>query len=379
VHGDPDPYTPFRLVIEGALQSPSFLFRVERGAVEADGRTKLSGYEVATRLAFLLQGRGPDDALLDRAARGELDTADGVRSVALEMLGTAETEAILLGFAWEWLQLSSLPGMTRDTERFPLWSPELLASMAVETDLLAREALLGGADARLLLTSRSAYLDAKLAALYGVAAPATDFDPLVYGDADHRAGLLTQASVLTATAANESAAFIRRGKYVRDALLCESILKDPEAPPLEPQANKTPEELFAAHLADPACAGCHERLDPIGEGFARYDAIGAYREVDATGTPIDEKGTVVGIADEAFEGPVQLGQKLAELPEVHRCMVTQAFRYSFARSEIADDMCTLEDLTETFVEGGYSFEQLVLELTASDAFRYRSATDAEDF
>ncbi len=376
--GDPDPYTPFRLVVEGALQSPSFLFRVERGTTEEGGRIKLTGFEVAARLSFLLQGRAPDDALLDRAALGELDTADGVRGVALELLGTAETEAVVLGFANEWLQLGALGAQTRDPARFPLFGPELLESMALETESLARAALLGGGDARLLLTSRDAYLDASLAELYGVSAPAEP-GPYTFGEGEHRAGLLTQASVLTVTAANESAAFIRRGKYVRDALLCESILRDPNAPPLDAAQGQSAEELFAAHLADPACSHCHEKLDPIGHGFARYDAIGAYHETDPSGAPIAETGDVTGVSVGAFTGPVDLGARLADLPEVHRCMVVQTFRYGFGRGEIPVDECTIDTLTDGFVDGGYSFEELILELTASDAFRYRSATDAEDF
>ncbi|MBL8740825.1 MAG: DUF1585 domain-containing protein, partial [Myxococcales bacterium] len=107
--------------------------------------------------------------------------------------------------------------------------------------------------------------------------------------------------------------------------------------------------------------------------------IGAYHDVDESGAPIGESGTVLGIDDEAFEGPVDLGDKLAQLPEVHRCMVTQAFRYGFGRGEIADDTCTLAGLTDSFVDGDYSFEQLILAITESDAFRYRSAIDAEDF
>ena len=377
---DPDPDMAAALVIEAVLQSPSFLFRTEFG--EADpahpGLRRLRGVDLAGRLSFFLWGTAPDEALLARAESGALDTPDGLAAAARAMLADPRAREGLAGFYRQWLRLYTLDAIHRDPAQYPAWGPALRASMAEETsrvvdDLIWRD----GASFLDLLTARATFVDARLAALYGVPAPAEPdgWGRVEMGASSARAGLLTQASYLTLTARTEGSTLIHRGKYVREVLLCEALPSPPANVPTlpAPVPNETDLERLERHRADPACNNCHRRMDPVGMGMRRYDAVGALHLVDAQGRPVPQTGSLYGYEPADFDGPVALGQRLHDAPEVAQCVVRQAFRFAFGRPELmgaADDGPSIDRAAERFRASGYSFRELLVALVTSDAFRY---------
>ncbi len=373
---DPDPLAGARLVIEAALQSPSFLFRVEEGTTDParPDRVKLSGFELATRLGMLLLGHGPDDALLTAASAGKLDTSDGIAAQAESMLASGVASTAMRSFYSQWLHLQQLDGVQRDATANPGWTEDLRAAMKEETTRFVEDFLWNkDADVLDMLSAKQTFVSPTLAKFYGVttagewskvALPAT------------RIGLLTQASILTITSKNEAATLIQRGKYVRDAILCDPPPPPPpNIPPLMTGTGVSAQDQLNAHLKDPVCASCHKNLDPLGKGFARFDAIGAYHETDATGAPISQAGVLAGFDSPNFDGPIELASRLRQAPEVPACMVKQLFRYTFGRSEVEVDQCTLDALDKSFDGSKHSFEKLLVAVVGSDAFRYRSRTD----
>gem|GEM_PF-136607 len=379
---DPDPYAGARLVIEAALQSPSFLFRVESGTQDPvrPDRIKLSAYELAGRLSFLVLGRAPDDALLDAAAGGALAAPTALREQAIRLLAGEQAKANFARFYTQWLGLEQLDAVHRGSQRFPEFSEELRASMREETTRLMNDYLFAPG-ARLVdaVTATETYVDSALARHYGLA-PVNAWQRVTLPPESGRVGLLTHASILTITAHNEAATLIFRGKFVRDSLLCDPPPPPPpDIPPLKETSGATAEEALEQHTRDPVCNGCHKMLDPLGAGLRRFDAVGAYQPTDAQGAPIGESGLLVGFEDPVFDGPRELAARLAASPQLPACMVKQLFRYGFGRGEVAADACTLDLLTRTFVDSNYSFEKLVLAIVDSDAFRYRSASEQESF
>lgn len=366
------------LVLTALLQSPNFLHRVEVGvpSTEKPGLHQLTGYEVATRLSFLFQGAPPNDALLDRALRGELDTAEGVASAARELLASSPLGAKmhLRGFYTQWLQLSRLDSLQRDATRYPLWSPKLAESMREEVHRVVDDHLWGGnRDFLGVLTAKHSYLDGELAQLYGLPAPAGDgFTRVELGPQTGRGGLLTLGGVLSVMANSEGVAPILRGKFVRVGLLCDPPPPVPEDVPDFPEQVEGESERarLERHRGAPACAGCHQSMDPIGFGLEQYDAIGKHRAVDSGGHPLSGEGNIFGMKDGAFKGPFELGQKLREAPEVSACVVRQAFRWSAGRFEQPADKCALHTLTKSFRESGHDLPELLVTLTQSDAFRF---------
>ncbi len=372
---DPEPTMPARLAIEAILQSPSFLLRIEVGEADPDdpARLRLTGPEVATRLSYLVLASTPPSWLLDAAEAGELGDADGVEEAARTLLADERAREGLRNFHTQWLRLPLLAGLQRDPELHPQWTATLAASMAEETARYVDDHVWNdGADFLDVLVAPYAWVDTDLAALYGVAAPdgfaRIDLDP-----AQKRGGLLTQASVLTLTAKNESGMPIFRGNFVREVLLCQSLPPPPSDVPAipDPIPGESDRERLERHRTDPACNGCHALLDPLGFGLAEYDAIGKLRTLDSSGAPVDARGSLDGYEQFDFDGALELSALLRDDPAVADCFVHQLFRYVSARRESTDDACALEHLGAAFDDAEHSVVEALVAWVRSDAFRYR--------
>jgi hypothetical protein len=373
---DADPHSGIELALQAMLGSANFLLVVESGQPDPQrpGVLRLGGYEVASRLAFLLWGAGPDDALLDAAAAGRLDTPDGVASTARTILADPRAAESRRRFFQQWLLLDELREAKPDAKKYPAWNEALGRAMEEETlrfadDLATRK------DASLLdlVTADSSFVNAPLAKLYGVSVPASGWGRVSLPQ--RGAGVLTQASFLTLTTPHEGVEPIKRGQYVRTMFLCERLPSPPaDVPSLDEAkvpANATDRERLAAHREVPACSGCHQLLDPVGFGLARFDGIGAYRERDARGGLIDARGSLLGLPEPDFDGPRELGQRLRATPALGACLATQLLRYAVGRTETDDDACVVEEIADRFARAGHGWDGLVEAVVRSDAFRFR--------
>lgn len=372
-------------VIQGVLLSPHFLFRPEVGRGSDEGLVALTGYEVATRLSYMLSGTTPSPTLLDAAMRGELDSPQGVRSQAEALLKQPQAKAAVAHFYEQWLQLDALRGVAFDSQLFPDWKPTLADSMRQETSRFI-EGYIWNTEGRLLsaFTAKHSFVNAELAKFYGVPAPSSEWQRIEWDNNSERVGLLTQGSVLTQTSKPDHASAIRRGRFVREQVLCSDIPPPPPSvPPLEPaQGKETERQRFERHTKDPACAGCHRLLDPVGFGLSRFNAIGQ-QMADDRGQPINDEGIVMGferggdLIDLKFKGAAELSEALATSPEVQRCMVTQAFRFALGRREVEQDRCAIARQTQAFVDAKENFPAWLASFVASDAFRLRPALSTQ--
>jgi hypothetical protein len=376
---DGDFVSGVQMVIETALQSPPFLYRVEFG-VATTGATavRLTDWETASRLSYLLWGSMPDDTLFGAAEQGKLTAREDIEAQARRMLEDPRARDAVANFHEQWLDYGRIANVGKDAATFPEWSTEIGPLMYEETRKFLDEAVFGaGAGLSYLLTSPSTFLNPKLATFYGVAAPSsTDFS-LVTLDSTQRAGLLTLGSLLTINAHSNQTSPVHRGKLVRELLLCDAIPPPPadvmiKAP--EPDPNATTRQRFAQHSAEAACKGCHNLMDPIGFGFENYDGMGRYRATE-NGLPIDASGELTGTSDidGAFTGVVGLASKLAQSADVRNCYATQWFRFAYGRGENSGDACSLATLDNHFATSGGSIKELLVALTQTDAFLYRPA------
>ncbi len=372
------------VMIRAALQSPNFLYRLEiLDDTGAGGTVPLGPFELATRLSYLIWGSGPDDALLDAAQNGQLASKDQIAAKAREMLASPKARVSLTNFFNQWSGLSRLDITTKNTTLFPNYSDALGDAMAEELPAFL-DYLLTSGDASLdaLLTANVAFVTPSLASVYGVAAPpGSETTPtLVNLPAEQgRAGLLTQAGFLSVQGHPDQTSPVLRGKFVRAMLLC-----DPPPPPPDnvnisiPDVDTaaTARERFSAHLsAGASCNGCHSLMDPIGLAFENFDAMGQYRQTE-NGQAIDASGEVLGAPDPALEGPFtgvrELAEKLASSELVQDCVATQLFRFAAGRSEGSGDACSIATLQDAFTASGGDLVELVVAMTQTDAFLYRS-------
>jgi hypothetical protein len=370
-----------RLVVQTMLQSPSFLYHLELDATPGTpgAIVALDPYQLAARLSFFLWNSVPDDALMASAASGKLADAAGVAAEVARLLADARAEDAIATFHTQWLDLAKLAALGKDPTMFPQYSPALRDAMQAETLAFVDDVLRAG-DGKLdtLLTSSTAILDGPLFALYGVARPAgTSTQGPVRVDLDpaQRAGLLTRAAFLATHAHENQTSPVARGVAVLRNVLCVALPDPPpnvdNAPP-DPKPGATTRERFAAHESIASCAACHKSIDGIGMGFEAYDAIGAWRTMDA-GRVVDATGNVVGAPELAgpFDGAVALSKKLAGSAQVQQCVARQWFRFALGRMETASDGCSLKAMFDGFQASGHDVRKLLASVATSDAFRYR--------
>jgi len=366
------------VMVRAALQSPSFLYRLElSSAADARTRVPLDGYELATRLSFTIWGSGPDDALLDAAERGELGSKQQVRERARAMLDDPRAKRAILHFFEQWTGVERLAITTKSASAFPTFSAEMKRAMAAELPAFVNHVLWEeDGSLRALLTEPVAFVDAALAPVYGVTAPATPGFVMLPPE-QGRSGLLTQAGLLSVQGHPDQTSPVLRGKFVRTMLLC-----DPPPPP-PPDVNitlpplgdgTTARQRMASHLAAGAsCSGCHALMDPIGLAFESFDAIGQYRTQEG-GVVLDTSGEISGASEPALSGRFanvrELGEKLASSDQVRACLSKQWFRFESGRLEADADACSLGALTTAFAGG--DVRELIVASTQTDAFWFRS-------
>jgi len=367
-------------LLEVLLQSPEFLYRVELGRTDgappASTAVALTPWELASRLSYLFWETMPDGPLFSAAAGGQLETPGQLRSQAERLLADPRVRVTFAHFFEQFLELDQLDLLEKDPSVYPTFEPALRDAFRAET-LAFVDSVTWNGDGRLstLLTAPYTFVNGKLAAFYGM--PTVDGSTFrrVDVDVDRRGGLLTQGSFLAIHAKFDQTSPVTRGKFVRERLFCTSPPPPPanlaiHAPDLDPRL--TTRQRFEQHSTDPFCASCHHLMDPIGLGLESFDGAGAWRETES-GQPVDSSGELDGTdVDGTFHGARELEDRLATSAQVERCAMLQWFHFAAGRSDAPDDACTLDSLTDDFHRSGGDLRALMLSLTQTDAFLYRT-------
>jgi hypothetical protein len=288
---------------------------------------------------------------------------------------------MVASFDEQWLQTYKLAGIQKDTATFPDFTPAIASAMKTETDMFVDQAVWqSGGSMMDLFTAPYTFRNGALSTFYGVSGGPTSsaFQRVTLdgnGDGARAAGLLTQGGMLAAIAHANQTDPTRRGKFVRVQLLCETIPPPPPGVatvPTDPDPSLTTRQRAESQRGSGSCGGCHRLMDRIGFAFEHFDAVGRWRDQE-NGVPIDASGEIIGTdVPGPFDGAAELGQKLAASDQLRRCAVTQWFRFAAGRVEEAADACTLERLNQAFGASGNRVRDLLLAMTASDAFARRS-------
>ncbi len=375
VRAEADAATALQVTLTALLQSPQFLYRLDRLAPdEVPGEpTRVEPYAMATRLAYFLWGTTPDDALLDAARDGQLDGPAQVDAMARAMLDDPRAREAVRRFHHQWLGLDQLDDLVKDDVAD---IAAVRAGLRTSIERFVDHVFWQDGTFAALLDSPVVFVDADLGAELGIegGAPGEFVGVELPGE---RAGLLTQPALLARLAHADQTSPIRRGIFVREMLLCQPLPPPPNDVVIEPPSpdpNATTRERFAQHTADRACAGCHQQIDPLGFGFEAFDHLGRFRTTE-NGLPIDTSGNVVGPRDRALAGPFdgvpELATRLGASDGVRACVATQWFRYALARAEQDVDACALDGVLDAFAATDGSLRELLVALAVSDAFGLR--------
>ena len=355
--------------VAAILQSPHFLYREELGSPDPSepSRRSFNDHELAVRMAYFLWNTTPDDQLLDAADARQL-TQGGLLAHAERLLGSERAASAMQVFFSEFYRLGELDALPQLASLYPQLTSTLGASMRTETLLFLNDVAFGRqGDFRDVFDSRDTFVNAELAGLYGVIAPTgTAFAAVALPDTGMRAGILGHASFLASSSQPNRSSPTRRGKFIREMLLCQHIpAPPPDIAPFPDAAQGTAREKLASHGADP-CAGCHALMDPIGLGLENFDGIGAFRTTDE-GRPIDASGELDGVT---FGDPRDLATALKNHPDLPACIARNVYRYAVAHVETAGEEVAIITLTNTFRENGFRFRSLLEGMINSPAFVY---------
>jgi len=376
-----DPFlSGLQLVLEAFLQSPHYVYRVELGGTKgSDGLIPLGPYEVATRLSYLLWNTMPDDALLDAAGKGELDTVEGLRGRAEQMLLDPRAKSVIRNFHRQLFDWKKYGDLYKDPAVFPEFVPEMGADLRQEAEAFVDNVIYEQDGGLLeLLTSRTAYVNDRLAAVYGVPAPAGAEFGAVELDAATRSGALTRLGFLAANGTARASDPIHRGVFINLRILCAKLPPPPDnVTPLPGGSDKTTREMVDSHTGKGTCGeGCHSTLiNPAGFAFESFDAIGKYRSMD-NGYPVDTAAQYpLGGAMAQYKDAVEWSQLIAESAEANRCFAKHWVEFALGRDALKEDEQLISKLGDAS-RGGSSVKELLVEIIVSDTFRARRPLEA---
>jgi hypothetical protein len=370
-------------IAELILQAPQFLYLYAKGT-PSGAVSVLNGHERAERLSYFLWDSLPDAELLAAAKSGKLDTSAEMRAQAERLLDDERARPVLRSFLAEWLELDgaailpSLEETPKSSELFPDFDDALRQSMRREIEMFMDHVMFEeeGSLAALFSSTR-AYVNAPLAELYGVTGPTSESDwKWVDLKPTQRAGMLTRAGFLAVHATQDVTSPIRRGVYMLTEVLCADLSPPPA------NVNNTPveateggaesvREATKLRTASPTCAGCHLAINELGFAFEHYDAVGRWQDEEAeTGSEIDASATLSnagGDLDGPVDGAVELSARLAQSPEVLRCITQKWFELALRRSPVELDACSVQQI-QAKTAGAGSLRELLLAMAESDAF-----------
>ncbi|MCA9660763.1 MAG: DUF1592 domain-containing protein [Myxococcales bacterium] len=368
-----DAWRGLQHAVAGLLQSPNFLYRVEVGTpVDAADPTyvRLDSYELASRLSYLVWNTTPDPALLEAAERGDLDDPAGLTAEIERLLASPRARAGVVQLFVDMFDLDALYSLQKNQELLPAFTPTIGPAMRAEIERVIDDTVLVQRDVRRLFDTRGGFVDAELAALYGIEGEFDDsFAPVTLPET--RGGLLTLAGFLAINSGEASTSPTRRGLTIREVLMCQLVPPPPpDVVPELPEPGEggpmTKRELLEQHASDPSCASCHVFTDPIGLALEHYDALGGYRATDQ-GLPIDPSGELDGTP---FADALELGTIFAEEPAVADCLVRNLYRYATGHIEQVEETAAILELRGEFVDSGYDLTAAVEALARSEEFRF---------
>ena len=375
--------TGIQLALRRLLASPAFVFRIEQDPADvAPGAAfAVSDIELASRLSFFLWSGPPDDALLELAVAQRLHEPGVLEAQVRRMLRDPRAAALTENFAGQWLHLRNLQTIKPNTDFFPDFDDNLRQAFKRETELFFASIVDENRSILDLLTADYTFVDERLARHYGI--------PNVYGsrfrrvqlppELDMRRGLLGKGGVLMATSHADRTAPSLRGKWLLENLLGTPPPAPPaNVPPLPAEAGaapKTMRERLDVHRANPACADCHALIDPLGFALENFDAVGAWRDIDAGGA-VDASGRLPD--GTALSGATDLRAALAAEPRVFAStFVEKLMIYALGRGLAAYDMPVVRGILREAEADDYRFESVVMGVVASPAFRMRTKAGSE--
>jgi hypothetical protein len=378
--------------IRRLLVSPEFLYRIESDPAPRAVKTstapssrvyRITDLELASRLSFFLWSTIPDDELLDVATRGTLSDPAVLEKQVRRMLADPRSEILMRNFGGQWLLVRNM-GTVRPGETYSLaFDESLRQSMQRETELFLDSVMRENRGVMELLTADYTFLNERLAQHYRIPnVQGSHFRRVTLPADSPRRGLLGHGSILTVTSPAIRTSPVIRGKWILNNILGAP---PPDPPPNVPALSdrktqakvQTMRERMSQHRSNPACASCHNTIDPAGFALENFDAIGRWRIFDESFNPIDTRGTLPD--GTSFNTVSEFRTALASHPERFAHTVTEKLlTYALGRGVEYYDMPAVRKILTDAAPDSYRMQSIILGITKSYPFQYRRVDDVED-
>ncbi len=367
-----------QLLLSAFLQSPHFLYRIESSTKKSGGGIPLTGWELASRLSYMLWNRMPDDQLFQRAESGELSQAAGVSAEAKRLLADEKAADVVTHFHQTLLEVEKYEVVKPLPALFPDAPSDLGALAKEENDRFIRFLFQSGGGYRDVLTSNVSFVNDDLAKVYGLSGSFDASFKQVTLDPATRRGVFTQVGFLAANATSADPDPIHRGAFLARRVNCLPVAAPPNnVPPLPPADGRSNRATVEAHTEEPGsgCDGCHAvYINPFGFAFENYDAVGAYRTKDGVHDVNSASEPLIDDQNVPVQNALELADVLADSKNVHECYAQYWVEYSFGRKGLDADVGVVRHLGE-LSKNGQSIEELIVSLVTTPAFRNRSTVE----
>ncbi|MGB0578261.1 MAG: DUF1592 domain-containing protein, partial [Limisphaerales bacterium] len=363
------------LAVRTALCSTHFIYRGQRGG-------QLDDYDLATRLSFFLTESPPDAKLMKLAANGKLSQSETLAEETRRLLTGRQAKAFIKSFAGQWLHLDQLPEIMPD-ERLIRWTSKELSAVTQETELFIGRILGQNLPLETFIDPDFTFLNKRNAKLYGMKSTSDNMQRVKLPIGGRFGGILGQASVMIATANGVDTQPVLRGVW-----LLENVFGDPppdpptSVPAIEPDTSgaKSIRDLLSRHQADPSCAGCHRKIDPLGFALENFDPVGRWRDhypvyekkgdkiITKKGLPVEAETT---LADGTpIKDITDLKRYLVRnIDPFSRCLTGKLLTYATGRTPTFGDRQQIDEIVALVKNKGNGFQDLIVGLVQSDSFR----------
>ncbi|WP_437186647.1 DUF1592 domain-containing protein [Planctomicrobium sp. SH668] len=356
-------------VVLRTLMSPAFLYREH-------GHQQFDQYSMASWLSFTLWDSIPDQALLDAAGRGELETEEQISQQVERMLGDYRSKTKLLGFLQQWLRLDHMVEIVKDQKVHTGFDHQMVSDLQASLELFLDEVINSPeADLKQFFLDDGLYLNGRLATYYGADLPADSPLQRYVFEGQARSGVLTHPLLLAGFAYDLETSPIHRGVFISRSLLGRRLKPPPEAvAPLAPDlhAGLTTRERVLIQTSPNSCQTCHTMINDLGFSLEHFDASGRYRsqdknqEINDAGSYVDRFGT-----ETSFHGSRELAEFLASSPETREAFTEQLFQYLVKQPVRAFGPEELSRQTQRFADSGTNIRTLMKNIVVSSALGAR--------
>ena len=371
-------------VFSAILASPRFLYLYDRGGEESRESESRQNLNLASRLSFFLWGSVPDDQLLDVAMEATLSQDEQLTKQVDRMLTDEKLKRFCDSFPTQWLQLDRIISAVPDEKKYRdfYYGPPLYRTtmdMMMEPLLLFETVLIEDRSVLELIDSNYTFRSARLSKWYGDApngklgGPVTiRFTRQSVKDRRH-GGLITNGAVMTMTSGPLETKPITRGAWVAGVIFNSPPPPPPaEVPPLpeekEVDDSLTLRERFADHRERADCAGCHEKLDPLGFALENFDPVGRWREKYHNGREVDASGTL--FRSHKFSNIIEFKDAiLKEKNRFVRGLAGHLLAFGLGRELNPSDSLALDEIVESVEGENYSMKSLIHAVVKSKPFR----------